>query len=181
MKLHIGPDTQQLDGWHTLDVEGKNCDSCATWGSDALPFDDNSVDIIYASHVFEHIPWYCAAAALGEALRVLRSGGRLELWLPDLDVVLTALRTGVIPDNWRRYNEEGDVMKWVNGRLFAYDSGDGPNWHRAAYTFNAVKQCLAAAGFIDIKRLDSPRTRSHGAINMGIAGTKAGGSNGVSK
>lgn len=45
-----------------------------------LPFEDESFDFIIANHVLEHIPnwWDC----FKELCRVLRPGGKIEVWIP---------------------------------------------------------------------------------------------------
>ena len=46
-------------------------------GAEALPFRDNAFDVVTLLDVIEHIPDENEAAVIGEALRVLKSGGRL--------------------------------------------------------------------------------------------------------
>jgi len=48
------------------------------------PFDDATVDVVYASHVLEHLSEPDARAALREARRVLRPGGVIRIAVPDL-------------------------------------------------------------------------------------------------
>jgi len=48
-----------------------------------LPFDDGSMDIVYASHIFEHVP--DLALALYETMRVLKRGGHLFSRVPLLN------------------------------------------------------------------------------------------------
>ena len=48
-----------------------------------LPFEDNTFDLVYASHVLEHIPWYKVEEVVKEWVRILKPGGVLEVWVPD--------------------------------------------------------------------------------------------------
>jgi SAM-dependent methyltransferase len=50
-----------------------------------LPFADNSVDGIYASHVLEHLALTDFALALRHTFRVLKPGGIFRLIVPDLE------------------------------------------------------------------------------------------------
>lgn len=49
-----------------------------------LPFARGTVDVIYSSHMFEHLDRDEASAFLDEAMRVLRPGGILRLVVPDI-------------------------------------------------------------------------------------------------
>jgi SAM-dependent methyltransferase len=49
-----------------------------------LPFEDNSISAVYASHVFEHLYQADAQRLLGECRRVLWPGGLIRLVVPDL-------------------------------------------------------------------------------------------------
>lgn len=146
----------------------------ARWGTDRLPWPENMYDLVYASHVIEHIPWYKTVEALREAHRILKPTGHIEIWTVDFERVMEAYTHGAIPDAWRRYNPEGLLMKWINGRIFAYDKGEGDelNMHRACFDRNYLRWCLTQAGFNSLVNLEKPRGEDHGHINMGVGGTK---------
>ncbi len=171
-RLEIGPRDTPLDGeWLTLDArEGFDSDFVCEWGKDPIPVEDDSLSLVYASHVLEHVPWERTHHALVDVFRILQPGGAFEVWVPDLQVIVNAMQSGKIPDGWRRSNPEGDVMKWVNGRLFAY--GPGHNWHKAAFTKAYLRRCLERAGFVNVTPLAHPRGYDHGPINMGMKGVK---------
>ncbi len=50
-----------------------------------LPYDDDSFDGVYHSHVLEHLAPNSAAMMLAECWRVLRPGGTLRVVVPDLE------------------------------------------------------------------------------------------------
>jgi predicted SAM-dependent methyltransferase len=50
-----------------------------------LPFPDRSFDVVYHSHVLEHLSRQDAPAFLGECHRVLNSGGVIRVVVPDLE------------------------------------------------------------------------------------------------
>jgi len=58
-----------------------------------LPFEDNTVSIIYGAHVLEHLYLADAQRLLGECLRILRPGGVIRVVVPDLrSMVATYLK-----------------------------------------------------------------------------------------
>ena len=63
--------------------------------TDLSNFADNSVDMIYASHVLEHIPREKLSTTLKEWRRVLKIGGTLRFAVPDFDALIDIyMRTG---------------------------------------------------------------------------------------
>ncbi|MGI8808087.1 MAG: class I SAM-dependent methyltransferase [Acidimicrobiales bacterium] len=52
-----------------------------------IPAPDDSVDMVYSSHMFEHLDTEAADAFLLEVLRVLLPGGILRLAVPDLAIL----------------------------------------------------------------------------------------------
>jgi hypothetical protein len=123
----------------------------------------------YMSHILEHIPWFQTKECLTEVKRILRPGGTIEIWVPDLAKLIEGfLNPSLIEkDGWYKHNPNKDPTIWLNGRLFTYGPGE-ENWHRAAFTREYLTQCLAEAGFVDIFPLEKPRGYYHGWINLGV-------------
>jgi len=80
--LNIGCGLNTFDGW--VNVDGfDNCNPDVLWDLNKTPWpwDNNSVDQIYANHVFEHLrDWL---SALKECARILKPGGELQINVPD--------------------------------------------------------------------------------------------------
>lgn len=53
-----------------------------------LPFVDNQFDVIYHSHLLEHLPKEKASDFLKECLRVLKPGGIMRVVVPDLENIV---------------------------------------------------------------------------------------------
>lgn len=175
-RLEIGVGDCPLgDGWLSVDAGERGDFPGVVWGRDRLPFDDCKFDVVYASHVIEHVPWHDVGAALREALRVLCHGGTLEVWTVDFSKLVEAYRKGEPLDPWRAggLNNSDDVMPWICSRLFAYDKhGDEWNWHKSIFDERHLAACMIQAGFKKVGRLRKPRGYDHGIINLGMAGTK---------
>jgi len=52
-----------------------------------LPFDDNSIDVVYHSHVLEHLTKEDGEKLSKECFRVLKPGGILRVCIPDLEII----------------------------------------------------------------------------------------------
>lgn len=69
------------NGWTTVDISHE-CD--LYWDlRRGLPFDDNTVEAVYSSHLFEHLTFEQGQTLMAEALRVLRPGGSFSIAVPD--------------------------------------------------------------------------------------------------
>lgn len=86
IKLHIGGKEASPE-WKIVDVlERPEVDYVCNANNLSL-FEDNSVDVIYASHVLEHFYYNIdneLTDTLKEWYRVLKSGGKLMISVPDL-------------------------------------------------------------------------------------------------
>ena len=183
--LEIGPGLTRLNGFETLNIiDGKAVDYIADI-SQQLSFPNNSFDLIYASHVIEHVPWFLQKQLFSEFYRILKPGGKIEIWVPNfkkvLETVTTYYQTGenlTGNDGWYRFNEEKDVMTWANGRIFTYGDGTANpmsfNWHRCVFTPESLTKLYADAGFSNITTMDRTEVRGmdHGWINLGVKATK---------
>jgi len=171
LALEIGPGGHPVDtSWDTLDMIGS-----PTFKHDLrllpLPIKTGEYDLVYMSHILEHIPWFQTVDVLREICRILRVGGVVEIWVPDLEKLVASYLSGTCGDRWSRYNEERDPVKWFNGRMFTYGPGE-ENWHRAAFDTAYLGRCLRAAGFRQVDLLSKPRGYDHGWINLGVAAVK---------
>lgn len=184
-KLEIGPGEVRIDGFETLNViPAVNVDYVCD-AARRLPFRGGTFEVVYASHVLEHIPWYNTEAVLTEWLRILAPGGRLEIWVPDGLKICKAFVAAeerhsrdYQQDGWYRFNEQKDACRWASGRIFSYGDGVGtlghPNWHLAVFSYRYLEQTLRNAGCRAVERLNRSQVRGHdhGWINLGIAGIK---------
>jgi len=184
-RLEIGPGNYRIEGFETLNVvPGPNVDYVRN-ASTRLPFETGTFELIYASHVLEHIPWYHTDAVLTEWVRVLASSGRIEMWVPDGLKICKAFvdaeshnTTDFEQDGWFRFNESRDPCRWASGRLFSYGDGNGTrgheNWHLAVFSFRYLERALRRAGCERVEKLSGIQVRGHdhGWINLGIAGIK---------
>lgn len=91
-KLNVGASPIWIkSGWHTLDHKLKESTETAIAGNaTVIDLPDESCEIVFCSHVFEHIPHTQLPIVLSEINRVLCVGGVLRLLTPDLAVIARA-------------------------------------------------------------------------------------------
>lgn len=179
-RLEIGPSQRRLEGFETLDiVPGRHVDYVAN-ALLQLPFHDETFDVVYASHVLEHLPWFESENVLREWRRVLKLNGRLEIWVPNgeyiAETILNATRGDQVEDDgWRVRNPTGDPFLWANGRLFYGVNSHYPSWHKAVFTRTSLCNLLQAAGFDNVRQAHANEYRggaNEGRINLGVLGIR---------
>ena len=73
------------DGWHTLDHKlTQNTEFNIVGDADKIELPDGSCDVVFSSHVFEHIPHVKLPSVIAEINRVLKPGGIFRILVPDL-------------------------------------------------------------------------------------------------
>ena len=183
--LEIGPGRRRIPNFETMDVVNKGNVDYVCDASKRMLFEDNTFAIVYASHVLEHIPWFQTEKVLAEWIRILKPGGKLEVWVPNglkiCEGIIAAENENKnfsYKDGWYRLNPEKNPYVWANGRIYTYGDGTGnvnhPNWHRALFTPKYLKYLFEKNGLSDIKILSQKDVRGtdHGWINLGIRGIK---------
>ncbi|WP_432797351.1 class I SAM-dependent methyltransferase [Poriferisphaera sp. WC338] len=183
--LEIGPDETRIPGFETLNiVNGSNVDYIVD-AAGKLPFESGTFDVVYASHILEHIPWYQTTEALAEWTRILKPEGKLEIWVPNGLKITKAFVDAELNENnyiqddgWYKFNPEKDPCIWAAGRVFTYGDGtgapDSPNWHRAMFSPRLLQKHLESTGLNAVRLLKSDEVRGydHGWINLGMTGIK---------
>lgn len=85
--LNIGCGAHFHTDWANIDVQPQ---SSAVMGFDArtpLPYPDACFDMVYHSHVLEHLPRTAAPGFVADCRRVLKPGGVLRIAIPDLECI----------------------------------------------------------------------------------------------
>jgi predicted SAM-dependent methyltransferase len=143
LRLHIGGE-EPREGWKILNIKSVpgvdyigNC-------RDLSQFPDNSVEAIYASHVYEHLDFARELrAALGEAYRVLHPGGIFRAGVPDLEVLCRLILAPSLTTE-ERFHVQRMIM---GGQTDPYD------YHKVGLTFEFFRDFLKLVGFRDIRRV----------------------------
>ncbi len=114
--------------------------------SDLSMFPDNSVDMIYASHVLEHIPRAHLAPTIKEWRRVLKKGATLRLSVPDFDNLVSV------------YLGEGRKVDLVRDNVL----GQEPPYdnHYTLWSMEKMNEVMKESGFTNVRRW-SPETAAH--------------------
>jgi len=184
-RLEIGPGCIRIPGFETLNIRATLHTDYVLDAGKRLPFADGTFELIHASHVLEHIPWYHAEAALREWARILKPGGGLEIWVPDGLKICSTLVRGESEDvrtaeldGWDKLGNHDDPCKWAASRLYTYGDGSGrwdhPNWHRAVFTERYLHRLLRQTGLTSTRTMGGHEARghSHGWISLGVCGQR---------
>ena len=105
---------------------------------DGVPFSENTFDLVYHSHVLEHMTKADGANFLAECLRVLKPGGVLRVAVPDLEQIvrhyLRLLEIGLTdPDDDTARND----YHWILLELFDQAARNRSGGEMAAYLSQA--------------------------------------------
>lgn len=143
-KLHLGCADKIIPGFINIDFRNlQGIDVCCDV-TRLSPFENDSIDLIYACHVLEHIPRPKTFNTLLEWNRVLKPGGLLRLAVPDWESTVEIFRRTVDYEN---------LLNWIyGGREY------GENVHYRQFTFSGLKTLLIEAGFKRVLRYDWRRT-----------------------
>jgi predicted SAM-dependent methyltransferase len=103
------------------------------------PFEDNSVNLIYASHCLEHFPHAKVPKVLCEWFRVLKKGGILRLSVPDFDLLLNI------------YKKNGNNIDTILAILMGGQDYEH-NFHMTTFTNFSAEKLLKRTGFKEIRQ-----------------------------
>ena len=184
-KLEIGNDIGIDNTWETLDIRGN-----PTIKTDIIQpltmIKDETYDLVYMSHVLEHVPWYLVITVLKEIKRILKPGGSIEVWVPDFNKFVFMYITKQPQLDWplspehSEFNPSKNILTWLNMRLlggfkdkkYGFGKQGSECWHKTLFDYQHLGNCLLSVGFKNIKQLNVPRGYDHGFINLGMGGIK---------
>jgi ubiquinone/menaquinone biosynthesis C-methylase UbiE len=124
---------------------------------------DNTVDVVYASHLFEHLTLPAADLFLKESYRALKPGGVIRLVVPDLYKIckryIADYESGNVDAsdyimwaiNMHREGQYGTKIGFVKKQVLEWQGY--PHQHKFMYDEKSLGKKMAAAGFKDLLSL----------------------------
>lgn len=154
LKLHLGCGGIHIDGFVNVDI--KYLPGVDVVGDVRhLPsFEENSVKLIYASNVLEHLGRWEYTPALERWYALLRPGGILRLNVPDFAAIC-------------EYYVETKDLDSLYPALYAGQT-DPENFHYWCWDFKTLKRDLESVGFCNVRRYDRSKTELAHVRDWGI-------------
>ena len=135
VKINLGCGWRDF-GKDWIHIDGGDYDHLDSRDIVNLPFKDNSVDLIYASHVIEYFDRVEIIEVLNKWKSKLKSGGTLRLAVPDFEAMAKLYIEKNIPLN----NFLGPLYgKMKMGKDFIF--------HKTTYDYDSLKELLNEVGF----------------------------------
>lgn len=138
-RLHLGCGKVYLPDWTNVDVfqttlADEYCDVRA------LPFNKGTFDLIYASHILEHVQRNMVLATLTHWRSLLRTGGTLRLAVPNFEAVA---------EHYVEHRNLGMLMGLLYGGQNHY-----LNKHTTTFDRPTLTASLEAVGFREVRAWD---------------------------
>lgn len=127
-------------------------------------YKDGTVDVVYASHLFEHLTLKSADLFLRESYRCLKPGGVIRLVVPDLYKIckkyLDEYEGGkedptefiMWAINMHREGQYGNNISWLKKMILEWQGY--PHQHKYMYDDKSLSKKIKEKGFSDILSLE---------------------------
>jgi predicted SAM-dependent methyltransferase len=162
LKLNLGSFTTMFHGWKNIDQidlgawAGSNGYPFMCWDVlRGLPYDDQVVDLVFSSHMLEHLSYEEGATVLAECRRVLRPGGVLRVLVPDAGVLIRKYNEGTLGE-FDEISTTSALRTTSAAKLYELLLSG----HRAIYDWATLEAALMKAGFVDVARAEFRKSQS---------------------
>ena len=165
IKLNLGAGSISYPGFLSVDLYDDRAQ--VKMDITRLDFNDNSVEEILASHVFEHLNPYHSLDILKDWKRVLKPGKKLIMEMPDIEQLCR--RFTETTDTGTRYG----ILNAIYGSVNTTGKGGSDNItspHLFGWWPQSLHDHLTNAGFIDIKFM--PEQIPHPESNLRVEARK---------
>lgn len=151
VKLNIGCFDKKIHGFVNIDIRSEVGPDVVDDGFKLDKFENDSVDLIYCSHMLEHLNFDCAIKAVSRWYDVLKTNGVLRIAVPDMDAVFA------------HYFYWKD-LKLLRSSLWGSQRHDF-DYHRCGWDESTLTEVLIEAGFKQCKRWSPENTIPHNYID----------------
>lgn len=138
MKLHLGCGYKHLPGFQNVDANPEVNPDIVDNILILEKFENNSVDLIYVCHVFEHFSYDESATALRRWSEILKRDGILRLSVPDMEALMKIYL----------FYEDLNIIK----HMICGSQQNEWQFHKNCWDFKTLKDKLEKFGFKDVKR-----------------------------
>ena len=142
IKLHLGCGWRDF-GSEWIHIDGGDYPHLNYKDITKLPFEDKSVDLIYASHVLEYFDREEVLPTLNEWNRVLKPNGILRIAVPDFESICQLY-----------INNKIGLDSFLGPIYGKMKMGENNIYHKTIYDFNSLKNLLESCGFFNIIKFD---------------------------
>jgi predicted SAM-dependent methyltransferase len=118
--------------------------------TEGIPAEDDSLDLVYHSHMLEHLSFKEGIAFTQECFRVLRPGGVIRILVPDLELFARAYlsRDEFFLGEYRK-NLDPTIHSTPASVFMGMLHNHG---HKMGYDFETLRWLLLRSGFVDVRR-----------------------------
>lgn len=113
---------------------------------------DNSVEAVYCSHTLEHLYDHEVYEALSEFYRILKLGGLVRIYVPDIEEIAKAIAQHGF-NTVLYFSPAGPVFPAdvIYGMRSAIEKGDYSMAHKSGFSVNNLRHRLVGVGFSERK------------------------------
>jgi len=140
-RLHLGCGGDIKVGYINADKFDKRAD--VNFDAKEIPYDDQTFDEVYSSHLMEHFNKYEVPVVFKECYRILNYGGKLVFEVPDFEWVVKTWLGKTDEEKWGFHLDT----------IFGLQTNEGEQ-HKVGFTRGKLKSLLAEAGFRNIVMKD---------------------------
>jgi len=151
INLDIGCGEAPIDGFIHLDMRALPGVDMVLDLTRPLPYQPETVDVVYSSHFLEHISQVDLPQVLANWRTVLKPKGIVEIHVPDLLAIAVDLSDPLIKDN--RQAQEDFLPHIYGGHRHSTDD------HVTGFTFLILEDLLKTAGFMYVEHAGNPIDR----------------------
>lgn len=151
IKLNLGSGSRYKESYVNADLYAEKVDQRLDL-REKLPYSDNEVNEIYASHLIEHFTRLEWKKIKKDWFRVLKPNGLLHILCPDLEQICK----GFLEKKEIRWCIESNEMSWIEmiyGGQEPYGKGEE---HKNGFTMDKLKKDLEEEGFVNFEEKFNP-------------------------
>lgn len=156
--LNLGCGHHPLPGWINTDINTRELGIQRMDAAGCYPFADESVDLIYSEHMFEHLTPQQQFDMLKECYRVLRHGGRMRLATPNLHSIMSICPHPDIDAHHRYLNwsfrhfikpKLSETIEHKNFPIYVLNNFMHDWGHQMIHTPESIQAMVISLGFIN--------------------------------